>query len=182
MLFIGHTSLNADKLGAFINEALPQIDVALRAHDAALVVLLPAESPAWCEQTLNEARKAYSFMHAHRAGNPAPVIDRLEDYAGSGLYGLFHLHMDDLLPAVYFDYMAGHVQEQHVGMVVVPGGATPPVTIGGAMKVCKGAPDLGAPLQLSSIGQESPIISDGGIPAPLKAGPRRQPMIEMSVP
>lgn len=182
MLFIGHTRLIVDMTSTFISEVLPQMGAAIRAHDVVLVVIVPTGAPRWCAQMLAEAQADYPFLLVQRELDAPPIVDRIDDYAINGLYGVYHLHMDDLVPAVYFDYMGEHIREQHVGMVVIPGGDVPPVTIGGAMKVCKGAPETGTPLQVSSLDDSTPIISDEGIPAPLKAGPRRYPMMETSVP
>lgn len=116
----------APRTEAFIHESLPQLEAASKGHDLRHVISYSDSMPERYENALKEAAERFPFVVLDRRVNgrastsPDEVaVDAVATlHPEGGVFGRYRLDDDDLLPATYFDQVAGYVTSEHVGWMV----------------------------------------------------------------
>lgn len=119
---------SAERLGPrteiFVEESLPQLAASSEVCDLVHVVHYSASLPDKYQQKLREAARQYPFIHLNEApGIVAPsspskkvlnhvLKGRLPE---DGVFGIYRLDDDDVLPVNFFERMNPYVVEEHVG-------------------------------------------------------------------
>lgn len=108
----------------FTQESLPQLAASAEACDLVHVVHYSSSLPQKYQDILRHSARQYPFLHLNEApGIVAPsspskkVLNRVlkERLPDDGVFGIYRLDDDDVLPINFFERMDPYVVEEHVG-------------------------------------------------------------------
>lgn len=104
----------------FINQSLPQIQLASNGHKVKHIVSYSESLPIKYQLLLEEACQKYCFLILDKHTENRDAVDphTVASYmlnSGSGVYGLYRLDDDDLLSIDYFDQMSQYIYPSNAG-------------------------------------------------------------------
>lgn len=107
----------------FINQSLPQIQLASNGHQVKHIVSYSESLPMKYQILLEEACQKYSFLILDKHTENREAVDphTVASYmlkSGTGAYGLYRLDDDDLLSTDYFDQMSQYIYPSNAGFII----------------------------------------------------------------
>lgn len=108
----------------FVEESLPQLAASAEASDVVHIVHYSPSLPQKYQKILQEAAEEYPFVHLNEApGVVAPSAPSKKvlntvlrgKLPEDGVFGLYRLDDDDVLPINFFERMSPYVVDEHVG-------------------------------------------------------------------
>lgn len=109
----------------FFEHSLPQIDAAVGDHHVRHIVAYSAEMPTTYRRKMEEAGARYSWLvldeHVDGKGNhntDDTARQLMTNGPNHGVFGIYRVDDDDILPIDYFDRMSCYTTPANVGMYV----------------------------------------------------------------